>query len=113
MKHKIAVVFDFDDTLAPDSTTGLMEELGFDAEGFWAGEFETMLKNGWDQVPGFMYQLVKISEAQGGKITATYLQNWGARLPLFAGVPEFFGELRQFIAQEAPWVGLEFYLISS
>ncbi|OGG96361.1 MAG: hypothetical protein A2508_03390 [Candidatus Lambdaproteobacteria bacterium RIFOXYD12_FULL_49_8] len=113
MQNKIAVVFDFDDTLAPDSTTGLMEALGFDAEGFWGGEFEEMLRSGWDQVPGFMYQLVKISEAQGGKITSTFLQEWGKKLPLFEGVPEFFGELRLFMAQTAPAVELEFYLISS
>jgi len=113
MSNIIAVIFDFDDTLAPDSTTGLMEQVGFDAEGFWAGEFEEMLKTGWDQVPGFMHQLVQISEAQGGKITESYLADWGKRLPLFEGVPEFFAGLRRFMAEQAPDVELEFYLISS
>ena len=32
----IAVVFDFDDTLVPDSTTALLESRGVDAAQFWS-----------------------------------------------------------------------------
>jgi len=113
MKPTLALVFDFDDTLAPDSTSGLMAELGFDAPAFWAGEFDQMLREGWDQVPGFLYKLQQLSEEAGGVITADFLKDWGQRLPLFDGVEDFFDRLRDFIKQEAPEVNLEFYLISS
>lgn len=113
MTAKIALVFDFDDTLAPDSTTGLMEQLGFDAMNFWSGAFEEMLASGWDQVPGFLYKLIELSNERGGLITADYLADWGRRLPLFEGVEGFFDVLRQYAAKEAPGMELEFYLISS
>jgi len=113
MSRTLAMVFDFDDTLAPDSTSGLMAELGFDAPAFWTGEFDQMLRDGWDQVPGFLYKLQQLSDEKGGVITADFLKSWGQRLPLFDGVEEVFDLLRAFIAQEAPGVNLEFYLVSS
>ena len=113
MEPILAVVFDFDDTLAPDSTSGLMRLVGFEPKAFWSGEFEAMLAEGWDQVPGFMHKLIELSEQQGGLITADFLADWGRRLPLFEGVTEVFGLLREYMAQAAPGFRLEFYLISS
>ncbi|MDT8446040.1 MAG: haloacid dehalogenase-like hydrolase [bacterium] len=113
MNPKIALIFDFDDTLAPDSTTGLMLEMGFDAPSFWEGDFVRMLASGWDQVPGFLHRLIELSEEKGGLLTRDYLADWGRRLPLFEGVAGFFDQLRQFAQEQAPGVDLEFYLISS
>ena len=35
MSDVIALIFDFDDTLAPDSTSGFLDSLGVDTQQFW------------------------------------------------------------------------------
>jgi hypothetical protein len=37
MSDVIALIFDFDDTLAPDSTSGFLESVGVDTQQFWSG----------------------------------------------------------------------------
>lgn len=45
----VAVVFDFDDTLAPDSTTKLLHERGrIDTEKFWRDDVARLVKAGYD-----------------------------------------------------------------
>jgi hypothetical protein len=49
MHETIAVIFDFDDTLAPDSTSGYLNDVGLkDLQSFWKKEVAalTSIKNG-------------------------------------------------------------------
>jgi hypothetical protein len=48
VKPVVAVIFDFDDTLAPDSTSQLLESLGVDVPKFWRDEV------GWGRAWGFI-----------------------------------------------------------
>lgn len=115
MSDVIALVFDFDDTLAPDSTSGLLAELGVDVEQFWTDQVGPLLfQHDWDPVPAYLYKLIELSRNRPqGPITLQMLQEWGARLPLHDGVPSLFGRLRSKVRQMHPQVQLEFYLISS
>jgi hypothetical protein len=36
VQDTIAVVFDFDDTLAPDTTSSFLENMGIDVKEFWS-----------------------------------------------------------------------------
>ena len=47
-KHNIAIIFDFDDTLVPDSTTALLESKGVDTEEFWTVKLKEKVRKGWD-----------------------------------------------------------------
>ena len=50
MQHTIAtiaVIFDFDDTLAPDSTSGFLQDLGVDVKAFWQ-QVKPLVDAGWD-----------------------------------------------------------------
>lgn len=47
-EETIAVVFDFDDTLAPDSVTRLVKEQEADPEKFWKEEFKQRVQSGFD-----------------------------------------------------------------
>ncbi len=54
MQERIAVVFDFDDTLGPDSTTGFLKHAGLkDIDGFWK-EVGAMMADDWDPVPAYL-----------------------------------------------------------
>ena len=89
MSDVIALVFDFDDTLAPDSTTGFLESLGVDTAAFWKESVGPLLSDeDWDPVPAYLYRMIELSRAgaHGGPITQEKLREWGRRLPLHDGV---------------------------
>ncbi len=114
MSDVIALVFDFDDTLAPDSTSGFLESIGVDTHDFWTRRVDPLLKQDWDPVPAYLHEMIQLSRARGrDAITQAQLMNWGATLPLHAGVDTLFERLRQQVRKAQPQVQLEFYLISS
>ncbi|HXE18600.1 HAD family hydrolase [Castellaniella sp. UC4442_H9] len=115
MADVIALVFDFDDTLAPDSTSGFLQEMGVDASVFWRDRVGPLLdQEDWDPVPAYLYRMLQLSQSgTHGPITRARLQAWGRRLPLHDGVDSLFDRLRSRLRQAHPTVQLEFYLISS
>ena len=115
MSDVIALIFDFDDTLAPDSTTGFLKSIGVDTQAFWNDEVGPLLsEQGWDPVPAYLYRMIETSRAgKYGAITRSRLQAWGAHLPLHTGVASVFERLRESVRLSHPQVKLEFYLISS
>lgn len=115
MSDVIALIFDFDDTLAPDSTSGFLADIGVDVQRFWKDQVDPLLfQQDWDPVPAYLYQMIELSKSQAhGTITQDRLENWGRRLPLHAGVETLFARLRAMVKEQHPQVQLEFYLISS
>src|SRR5690606_4993521 len=115
MSDVIALIFDFDDTLAPDSTSGFLADIGVDEEQFWSQDVDPLLsQQDWDPVPAYLYQMIELSKSgKHGLITKERLAEWGQRLPLHDGVPTLFERLRQHVRRSHPQVQLEFYLISS
>jgi len=114
MQERIAVVFDFDDTLGPDSTTGFLKHAGLkDIESFWQ-EVGTLMADDWDPVPAYLNHMVTAShDGRIKPITQQALVDWGTSLPLFDGVVDVFSHLRKVVKDANPRVTLEFYLISS
>lgn len=115
MSDVIALIFDFDDTLAPDSTTGFLADIGVDVEEFWTDRVGPLLfQQDWDPVPAYLYQMIELSRSGShGPLTRDRLEDWGRRLPLHAGVETLFNRLRAVVRKDHPQVQLEFYLISS
>jgi len=114
MQERIAVVFDFDDTLGPDSTTGFLKQAGLkDIEDFWK-EVGAMMADDWDPVPAYLNHMVDAAgDGRIAPITKQSLAEWGKCLPLFDGVADLFALLRAVVKEANPRVTLEFYLISS
>ncbi len=114
MQERIAIVFDFDDTLGPDSTSGYLRRAGLeDVEGFWR-EVGAMMAADWDPVPAYLHHMIEV--ARSGRmrpLSQSSLKAWGRELPLFDGVDALFPHLRQVVRETNPRVTLEFYLISS
>ena len=115
MSDVIALIFDFDDTLAPDSTTGFLDSIGVDTKAFWKDSVDPLLvREDWDPVPAYLYRMIELSRAgQHGAITRERLAQWGASVPLHDGVTTLFQRLRDAVRADHPKVQLEFYLISS
>ncbi len=114
MSSVIALIFDFDDTLAPDSTTGFLNEIGVDSARFWKEEVDPLLAADWDPVPAYLHRMIELSRSgKYGPITQARLADWGRRLPLHDGVQTLFERLTAQVHEVDPRVRLEFYLISS
>lgn len=114
MRDIVAIVFDFDDTLAPDSTSGYLADIGVDVPAFWDRANRRIDQEGWDQIPVYLYQMMELNASQEGpRVTVDSFRDWGNRLPLHDGVPSFFDRLRSYLKDISPDTILEFYLISS
>ena len=64
MRDTIAdTVFDFDDTLAPDTSSSFLESLGVDVKDFWTKSVQRRIDTGWDPVPAYLYEMIQISRS--------------------------------------------------
>lgn len=115
MHETLAIVFDFDDTLAPDSTSGYLTQAGLaDIGTFWKQEVTALTNDDWDPVPAYLYKMIEASQTgRIPQVTQGSLADWGARLPLHEGVTGVFDRLRRIAREANPRAALEFYLISS
>ncbi len=115
MGDTIAVIFDFDDTLAPDSTSGFLHHLGLDVKAFWAERVTPLIDAGWDPVPAYLYAMLEVSN--GGdltrRITRERLQRYGRQIHVYRGATRVFERLVKHARSVSPDLAVEFYLVSS
>ena len=98
-KHTIALIFDFDDTLVPDSTTALLASRGIDTEDFWKVKDKALIEKGWDPVHAYIklfLDLTKPGEPFHGFKNKDFLE-FGSTLELYSGLPEFFDQLSDWM----------------
>ncbi len=111
----IGVIFDFDETLGPDTISYVLSEQGVEPRGFWK-DINAMVEKGWDPPLAYMHKMVVLSEKGELDLSVKKLSSLGKKLKLFPGLPNAFSELRDFIKNhemlKKSRVGLEFYIIS-
>lgn len=110
--NRIAVIFDFDDTLVPDTVDSLLASLDIDAAKFRQERMQPLMESGWDKILARFYALIEESKRQGNKITKEYIASFGKQLKPFDGVTQMFDRLRQSAHKINPKVEIEFYLIT-
>jgi phosphoglycolate phosphatase-like HAD superfamily hydrolase len=112
----LAVIFDFDDTLLPDSTSALLEAHGIDSKEFWKVRAKELVDQGYDPPLAYLNLLLQEVGADKplGELTDEYLRDFGSQLDgtWFPGLPELFDDLLEE-TQGHRDVSLEFYVISS
>ncbi len=112
MRDTIAVIFDFDDTLAADCTSGLLASCGIDVPTFWSERVQALVDADWDPIPAYMHAMVQVSD-DGAKLTRDVLEEWGRSVVLYPGVETIFSRLRQTVESVSDSGQIEFYMISS
>jgi hypothetical protein len=111
--NRLAVIFDFDDTLAPVSTHALLKHYGIDPEAFGRESIQPLKDAGWDEKLAEFYCLIRESKSRRNRpITREFLAEVGRGIEPFEGVPEMFGRLRACVQRQIPDAELEFYLLS-
>ncbi|MDY7107401.1 MAG: haloacid dehalogenase-like hydrolase [Planctomycetota bacterium] len=115
MSRKIAVIFDFDDTLAPDSTSAFLASIGVDVDDFWARRVKRRLEAHWDPIPAYLYEMIVESNTRpaSDRITRDRLAAFAEQVVFFPGVKEIFPALRAEARAIDSDIEVEFYLISS
>ena len=112
--QKIALIFDFDETLVEESTSAFVASLGLDVERFWKTVDGELVKNGWDPVIAYLYKLIEVSNSSPEKvITKKRFEEFSANLTYKKGVETLFENIRQFTTDNFRDVESEFYIISS
>jgi phosphoserine phosphatase len=111
----IALVFDFDDTLGPDTISFFLKEQGIDVEKFW-NQVKEMVEDSWDPPLAYMDLMLQLSKEGKLDISEKALENAGLQLPLFPGLPEALTELKDYVKTNQELkdtkIDLEFYIIS-
>lgn len=111
----IAIVFDFDETLGPDTISFVLKEQNISPPTFWK-EVNKMVESGWDPPLAYMHLLLKASKEEKLDISKQFLQRLGKKLSLFSGLPSALKELKQYVSLNASLnkshITLEIYVIS-
>lgn len=113
----LAVIFDFDDTLLPDSTSALLREYGVDADEFWSNRVKSLVDRGYDPPLAYLNLLLReVGKGRPlGELSNQRLRTLGAKLDetWFSGLPELFDDLQTIVAApEYRDISIEFYIIS-
>ena len=111
----LAVVFDFDDTLVPDSTTILLEEHGIKSKDFWLDNVKKLVQSGYDPAHAYLKELLaNIGPKKPlGELTNDDLRRFGKKLDnrFFPGVFELFSDLQKYTSKRKS-IEIKFYIIS-
>ena len=107
----IAIICDCDNTLAPDTTSMLLEDNGINLDAFWK-DIGSKVKLGWDPPVAWMTDIAEM--IRNGKIsqdTNAKLAEFGKSVTTFPGVSEFITELNESLGKEHD-ITVEGYVVS-
>jgi len=115
-QNTIAIVFDCDDTLCPDTITFLLQSYGIAPKSFWE-EVANEVDAGWDPPLAYMYKIIDfVKSGIMPDLTNDKLRQIGAQIRFFPGIPGLFDDLHRFIKRRQEFVDaqifLEFYVIT-
>lgn len=111
---KVALVYDFDGTLAPGNIQehSLFRDLGVEPQQFWE-EVETKARTtDSDGTLVYMQEILKYAKNRGISVTQDYLRRHGSMAPLFKGVDGWFDRINDYARKECK-LQLEHYIVSS
>lgn len=114
--NNIAIVFDFDDTLMPDTTTALVKEYGIDPDQFWGNSVRELILRGYEPALAYLNRLLEnVGENKVlGMMTNELLREYGRKLAsrFYPGVTGLFKELKEIVQSISNDINLEFYIVS-
>ncbi len=111
----IAIVFDFDETLGPDTISFVLHEQHVSPNDFWK-EVDSMVEKEWDPPLAYMHKMMQLAKEDHLDVSKRSLKRLGEKLPLFPGLPGALKELKNFVMQnillQKARITLEMYIIS-
>lgn len=111
--NRVALVFDFDGTLAEDSFDALLAHCGVEPRRWREEHLQPLVEAGWEIELAHVWSLLRLSRKGEKPITADTLLEVGRKVELFEGVPGMFDRLRRRARAIVPDIEVEFYILSS
>lgn len=99
---KMAVVFDCDDTLAPDTTTWLLNEMGADPDAVYADAARLIKDDGWDPPLAYLNEILRrvTSDGELSDFTRDRIRELAQQVPFYPGTQDLFERLQSAIVEE-------------
>lgn len=112
-KTKIALIYDFDETLSNGYMQDfwLIPSFGMVPDEFWKLANKWSTEKEADQITGSMYYIQKTAKEKGIKLTRKFLAECGKDIEYFAGVKTWFNRINAY--GEKLDLEIEHYLLSS
>jgi hypothetical protein len=112
----IAVIFDYDDTIVPDSTTQLLERYGIDPINFWEVDFKKLIGQGYNPTNAYLKLILDNvgPDKLLGVLTNSELRKFGGKVQKtqYPGLHDLVRDLRKIVKQQKD-IDIEFYVISN
>lgn len=113
LHRRIALAFDFDETLAPNTTDNLFEHIGMDAAEVRSQQIEPLENDGWESRMADAHVLLSISDGPHGPITQSTFAEVGSKLELYPGVIDMFDAVTDAAREVVDDIEVEFHLITA
>ncbi|MXY21891.1 MAG: haloacid dehalogenase-like hydrolase [Dehalococcoidia bacterium] len=119
MVHEtIAVISDCDDTLCPDTTNKLVQDLGIDSSDFWRNQVAPKVDDGWDPPLAYLTKLLEVANALSEQgLTKSFIRASAAGVRFFPGALDFVRRIRELLSENAEYreagISVEWYIVSS
>ena len=108
---QIALVFDFDGTVAPDvMVSPIFELLGINPEEFWR-KTGALVADGYDREIAYLHALCFICDDAGIQVSNSVLRGLGDKLRFYEGFPEVLDRLKDIGTENGYEVGV--YVITA
>lgn len=112
--NRIALAFDFDETLAPPTFPRVLEHCGYDPDSFHAEHVDSLIEeHHWEKQLASTYALVRALRRDDKRLTEEDLAEIGRSFPVYPGVPELFDRVRQRARATIDDIDVRFYMITA
>jgi len=108
---KIAIIFDFDETLVEESTSAFLETRNVDINKFWGETVKALIDKDWDPVPAYMFKMIELSLSKS--ISKSDFIAFADDIKYKKGVKELFSNLKAYLSSISSNFEIEYYIISS
>jgi len=97
-KARIAIVYDFDGTLAPGNMQeqSFLPAVGTDGKKFWTKAKARAAKHDMDEILAYMELMLEHSQQSEKPSTRAAFRMYGSRIEFFPGVESWFGRMKAF-----------------
>ncbi|MGB3800658.1 MAG: hypothetical protein WA952_12660, partial [Lewinella sp.] len=112
LRERIVLIFDFDDTLGPNTTRAYFEHLDLSYDDFKA-RMAQRKKDMWQPPLAKADLLREYSHREDSPITRKSMEKFAREFPLFPGADKLVDCLKDYVADQDDDISLEFVLLTA
>lgn len=111
--NRMALVFDFDLTLAPGTIDAVLSRFGLDYPTWEQNDLQPLIDDGWDEIEAKGQLLRQLSATGEQAITSDFLKDVGRNLEAYPGVEDLLRHLRIYGHDLSGGAEVELHILSS